>query len=205
FKDLQSLKMHLGSCLSSLRTEIEREKTASEALIEKLQAQLGSFRDPERTPPVQQLDPVTELPGVEDCRIAFRQAVEAGTRHYAVAMVVNRVQRINARFGREAGNRMLCRFKEHVEHQFFASDRLFRWTGPAIVALLERAEAFDLVRAQVRRMLDAPVEENYEIGERSVLIPISAAWSLSMLTSAEATEQQIQTFVASQGGREFSK
>jgi hypothetical protein len=53
-------------------------------------------------------------------------------------------------------------------------------------------------------MLEIPIQENYEIGDRSVLIPISAAWSLTLLNStAEATDQQIQTFIASQGGRDF--
>jgi GGDEF domain-containing protein len=205
FKDLQSLKLHLSGCLSELRVEIEREKTASKVLIDKLQTEIGRCKISSRcSGSPRELDPATELPLQQDCMEAIRQAIDAGTRHYIVVMAVNRVQRINARFGREAGDRMLCRFKEHVEHQFFTSDRLFRWSGPALVAILERAESFELVRAQVRRMLESPVEEEYEINGRSVLIPISAAWSVTMLAaSADATEKQIQTFIASQSSRDF--
>jgi GGDEF domain-containing protein len=204
FKDLQSLKEHLHGCLSNLRTEIEREKAASRELIERLQTEVGSLRGPRTWPASRDLDPATELPLQPECMTAIREAIDTGRRCFAVVMVVNRVQRINARFGREAGDRMLCRFKEHAEKQFFASDRLFRWSGPAIVVLLERSEAFELVRAQVKRMLDVPVHENYEIGDRSVLIPISAAWSVMFLNSTtDAIEKQIQTFIASQGGRDF--
>jgi GGDEF domain-containing protein len=204
FRDLQSLKQHLGTCLADLRVEIEREKTASRALIEKLQGEISSFTESGKTAISRDLDPATELPRQEDSMAAIRQAIDSGTRHFALVMVVNRVQRINARFGREAGDRMLCRFKEHVEQQLFASDRLFRWTGPAIVAILERPEAFDLVRAQIRRILEIPIQENYDIGDRAVLIPISAAWSLTLLDgTAEAIGKQIQTFIASQGGRDF--
>jgi GGDEF domain-containing protein len=204
FGDIHSLKQHLSSCLTGLRAEIEREKTSSRTLIEKLQTELGGFRGGGVAALSRELDPATRLPRQEDCMTAIRHAIDSGTRCFALVMVINRVQRINARFGRDAGDRMLCRFKEHVEKQFSSSDRLFRWMGPAMVGLLERQEAFELVRAQVRRMLEIPIQENYEIGDRSVLIPISAAWSLTLLNStAEATDQQIQTFIASQGGRDF--
>lgn len=204
FKDLQSLKEHLSGCLTSLRAEIDRERAASRELIEKLQGEIGSLRGPCLTPASRGLDPATELPMQAECVAAIRQAIDSGARYFAVVMVVNRVQRINARFGREAGDRVLCRFKEHAEKQFYASDRLFRWTGPAIVALIERPEAFELVRGQVKRTLEIPVHENYEIGDRSVLIPISAAWTGMQLNSTpEAIEKQIQTFIASQGGRDF--
>jgi GGDEF domain-containing protein len=204
FQNLQSLKEHLSGCLVDLRSEIERERVASRELIERLQTEIGSLRGPHFATGARQLDPSTELPTQKDCLAAIRQTIDSGVHGFAVVMVVNRVQRINARFGREAGDRMLCRFKEHAQKQFHASDRLFRWSGPAIVAIIERPAAFDLVRAQVKRMLELPLEENYEIGGRSVLIPISAAWSLMLLnSSADAIDKQIQTFIASQGGRDF--
>jgi len=204
FQNLQSLKEHLSGCLVSLRGEIEREKAASRELIERLQTEIGSLRGPRLPAYSGDRDPATDLPTQKDCLAAIRQTIDAGARGFAVVTVVNRVQRINARFGREAGDRMLCRFKEHVEKQLYASDQLFRWSGPAFVAVIERPEAFELVRAQMKRILDVPVQESYEIGDRSVLIPISAAWSVMLLNSpAEAIDKQIQTFIASQGGRDF--
>ena len=204
FKDLQSLKLYLGRCFTSLRLEMEREKTASRALISKLQIEIENLREAEQKQHQRAFEPGMET-RPKDCMTAIRQAIERGTRHYAVVMVVNRVQPINARFGREAGDRMLTRFKEYVRGQLTPADELFRYTGPAMVAILERPDDFHNVRAVVRRMLDVPLEENYEVSGRSVLIPISAAWSVFMLSaSAESTEKQIQTFIATQGCRDFA-
>jgi GGDEF domain-containing protein len=149
-------------------------------------------------------DPATGAQGQQDCLAALQEAIDRGTRHYVLVTIVNRVQPINARFGRNAGDRMLLRFKEYLENQLTSSDQLFRWTGPAMVALLERQEEFSHVRSLVRRMLDVPIEETYELSGRSVLIPISAAWSMFVLSSTkEATEKQIHAFIASQGCRDF--
>jgi GGDEF domain-containing protein len=200
FKDLESLKAHVGKCLCSLREEIEREKAASKARIEKLQIEIESLHRPSAQVRHQSLDPATGAPLQEDCMAAIRAAIDKGTRHYAVVMVVNRVQPINARYGRDAGDWMLLRFKEHVASQLPASDPLFRWTGPAMVAILERPEGFDYIRAQVRRMLDTRMEITYVFGDRSVLIPVSCAWSVLPLTSPpDAAKREIETFVASQG------
>jgi hypothetical protein len=52
-------------------------------------------------------------------------------------------------------------------------------------------------------MFDTPIQENLELGARSVLIPISAAWSVITLTSAPEVEKQIEAFIASQGGHDY--
>lgn len=200
FKDLQSLKLELSKCLSSLRDEVERARAGRQSVIEKLQIEIESYRELDESLPQRKLDAATGLARQSACIEAIQEAIDIGTRHYAVVMVVNRVQPVNARFGREAGDRMLSRFKEYVETQLRASDQLFRWTGPAVVAILERPETFDHVCATVRHMLDSSIDANYEVNGRSVLIPVSAAWSVIMLTATpEAIARQIQTFIASSG------
>jgi len=204
FKDLPALKQHLSGCLANLKTEIERERTASRELIEKLQTQVGNLRGPVLTELPPHAGGSGELGGQSDCIAAIEHLIHAGVRCFAVVMVVNRVQRINARFGRDAGDRMLSRFSQNARDVFSESDRLFRWQGPAFVALLERTEPFDRVRAQIKRMLDTPIQESYEISGRSVLIPISAAWSLMLINPPiTGLEKQIETFIASQGSRDF--
>ena len=220
FQDLNSLKQNLGVCLSGFRQEIEREKTASKARIEKLQSQIENFRkpgagstgttaSPARAPaPVRAPRPLRTTIGPrlrEDCMAALQEAIDTGTRHFALVIVVNRVQPIIARFGSDAGKRMLARVEEHLQTQLLASDQVFRWAGPSMVSVLERPEALETVRSTVRRMLEASIEENYNIGGRSVLIPISVAWTLLMLASTpEAMASQIQTFIASQGCHDFA-
>ena len=206
FKDLQSLKLRLSQCLSGLGTEIEREKTASNAVIEKLQIEIERVHASGGESLHRIVDLPTGLLCQEDCIAAIEKAIDKGTRHYAVTMVVNRVQPVNARFGRDAGDWMLSRFKNHVETLLLTpGDRLFRWTGPAMVAILERPQPVDHVRALVRRALETLIDETYEVAGRSILIPISAAWSVFMITPArDASEKQIQAFIAGQHCRDFA-
>jgi GGDEF domain-containing protein len=132
---------------------------------------------------------------------AMKTAINGGTRHYAVVMVVNRIQMINARFGQKIGDHMLAGFKEHMTKQLSGSDKLFPWTGPAFVAILERPESLESVRLQMKRLLDAKIEISYSGDGRSVLIPISAVWLTLPLTSSADADKQIQTFIASQSTR----
>jgi hypothetical protein len=71
------------------------------------------------------------------------------------------------------------------------------------VALIERSESLDRVRDQIRRIMEMRLDENLELGERAVLIPVSAAWSVFQLVAVTTAERQIQAFIASQGNREF--
>ena len=72
-----------------------------------------------------------------------------------------------------------------------------------MVALIERSETLDRVRDQIRRIMEMRLDENLELGERAVLIPVSSAWSVFQLIAMATAERQIQAFIASQGNREF--
>jgi GGDEF domain-containing protein len=202
--DFETLKIRLGECLNSFREETSRQKEETEDLIKNLRQgveqrarKLGTHG--------KDLDSATGLAKMEDCIRAMREEGTPGRRRYVVTMVVNRMQSINARFGQDAGDRVLSSFGSFVEQQLNPTDKLFRWTGPAVVALLDRSESLDQVRTQIKRMLENRIEENFEVEERSVLIPISAAWAAFQLIGTVATaEKQIQTFIASQGSREYA-
>ena len=204
WRNLQSLRMHLGICLPNLRKEIERDRLAARALIERLQKEVESGARPAERQSRQRVDQSVGLPGQEECLAAIREVIARGTRHYVVVMVVNRVEPISARFGKEAGDWMLSRFREVVESQLEESDMLFRWGGPAMVAIVERAQSFDQVRASVKRMFEVPVNETIDVNGRSVFVPITAAWSVFMVCpTPETTEKQIQKTIAAQGCRDF--
>lgn len=205
-RELQSLRVHLGHCLPGLREEIRREHLATKSQIERLQIEIerNSSASADGGRPRRRVDLATGLPGREDCAAAIRQASGSGTRHYALVMAVNRIEPISGRFGREAGDWMLSRFREFIETQLVASDMLFRWNGPAMVAILERPQAFEQVRGTFKRLLETPINETFDVAGRSVFIPISTSWSIYTLSAdPDVTEKQIQKFVASQGCRDF--
>jgi GGDEF domain-containing protein len=195
--DLRVLKGRLTECLKNLREETLQQKADAAGNLQKLQMTIERSRGAAAKAGYL-LDPVTGLPGHDDALIAMQAAIDGGARQYAVVMVVNRIQMINARFGQEVGDRMLVGFKEHLAKQLSASGQLFRWAGPAFVAILEREVPLGNVRLQVKRMMDAKIEVDYSGDGRSVLIPVSAVWSALPLTSTADADKQIQTFVGTQ-------
>ena len=200
--DLQALKSHLSDCLHTFREEAQRQKAESDTAIQSLQQEIVRRQSSDEAT-LQNLDVVTGLPRQAAGVLAMQEAARNGKRLYVLALVVSRIQSVNARFGSEVGDRIIRLFKENLEKQLPRSDRLFRWDGPAIIVLLDREESIEVVRAQMRRILDARLEESFEVDGRSVLIPISAAWSaFPLMPPLAGAVKQIQAFIASQGGRD---
>ncbi len=202
--DLLTLKSSLGECLHGFREEVQRQKVESDEVIQTLQQEVERQHERANSAVFQDLDPVTGLPRQAAGIKAMQEAIQGGKRWYVVAMVVNRMQSVNARFGFHVGDRILRAFKDNVEKQLMRADKLFRWEGPAIVILVERTEPIEQVRSQIRRILDGRLEENFNVEGRSVMIPISSAWSAFPLMPplANAT-RQVQAFIASQGSRDY--
>jgi len=68
-----------------------------------------------------------------------------------------------------------------------------------LVALLERAERLDRVRAEIRNFADSRMDKTMEIGQRTVMIPISAAWVVFPVEApADVLLKQIEVFTAAQ-------
>ncbi len=197
--DLHSLKTHLRECLQSFREETQRQRAESDATIQALQREIERRPACNLSGEMADTDPVTGLPRQTTGTREMQEAAKSGKHTYVLVMVVKGVQSINARFGFDVGDRMLYLFAQHVDRHIMHSDKLFRWDGPAVVALLDRNETMEQVRAQVRRMLDEPLEGTFSGNGRAVMIPISAAWSVLRLTPPVAlTIKQIQMFIASQ-------
>lgn len=201
--DLDALKTHLSEYLQAFRQETLRQKDQTEQLIITLRQEIE--KGPRRPAPRNETpDAATGLPMRAGCLEAMHAPIPEGKRRYVVTLVVNRLQSINARFGYAVGNHVLCQFGEFTEQQILPQDKFFRWSGPTFVVLLERAEPLEVIRGQIRRIMDHQLEGTFEVEGRSVFIPISATWSVFQLTTTvESAEKQIETFTASQGGREY--
>ena len=199
FEDLRALKSHLADCLQSFREEVQRQKAESDITIRSLQHEIQQRPVNGGVVAMDDLDPVTGLFRQAAGLQAMRAATDSGKRLYVVAMVVKGVQSVNARFGFEVGDRMLRAFKNKMERYLLHADRMFRWDGPAIVVLMDRAEPISQVRTQIRRMVDSHIDESFDVDGRSVLIPITAEWlAFPLLPPVGLAGRQIQSFIASQ-------
>jgi len=182
-EDFQTARLRLGECLEGLRTEIVRQKEESARTVTEMRTELTKSR--ERMAPLSQrgegerrADPVTGLRQRPEAEAALVEAAQEGRRVYAVIFVIERLDLINSRFGYAAGDQILVLFSQHLAQNLSRTDQLFRWSGPAILALLERDGAPKQVREEVVRITAQRLEKTILLGTRSVLLPVGASWAM---------------------------
>ncbi len=202
-EDVQTLKLRLGECLKKVCDESSRQKFEAAAVLQDLQrnvqnAQASVNADPD-------IDKVTGLLQVAAAKVAFGEGLKSPGRKCIVTMVVDRLQPINARFGKAVGDQLLRAMRKHIETAVLSEgDQLFRWSGPALVALLLRPESIDHVRSSLKRLLDGKIDNEVDVGGRTALIPLSVAWSAIALTPPAANVPlYIDKFVASELPRDY--
>jgi diguanylate cyclase (GGDEF)-like protein len=150
------------------------------------------------------LDAATGLPAKKEALKALQTALGAPQNKFVVVAVVSRVQAVNARFGYAVGDRVLATFAEHLKKNLGATDQLYRWHGPAVIALLDRADRIEEVRTEMRRFADVKLEKTIEVGARTVLLPISASWSVfAVEPTLDALLKRLEAFTAAQVSREL--
>jgi len=204
-EDIQVLKARLGECLEAVRDETLRQKHEGQERLEALQRELDSSQEQKESfHLLPETDRATGLPGKGEAERAIQLALTSPGGKYLLVAVCSRVQAVNARFGYAVGDRVLAAFAEHFKKGLSPQDQVFRWQGPAIVAVLERPLRIDRVRYEVRQFADQKLERTMELGQRSVLIPIAASWSVfPVLPPFDTTMRQIEAFTAAQVPRDY--
>jgi GGDEF domain-containing protein len=206
-EDMQLLKLRLGECLESVREEALRQKTDGQNTLATLKKDLESSR--ERVGSVApaatvDLDAATGLPSKKEAMEAIQTAVAAPRNKFLAIAVVSRVQAVNARFGYAIGDRVLAAFSEHFRANLGANDQLFRWHGPALVAVMEREDRIEKVRTEIRRFAEAKLEKTVEVGNRTILLPVSASWSIfPVAPPLEELLKKMEAFTAAQVPRDY--
>ncbi len=199
-QELSILKSRLHESLGGIREDTPTQDAELDHLAQALRPEISHRQEPSRSP---DLDPVTELPCEAAARAQFLAALHSGEQRHVAVFVLGSAQRINLRFGRAAGDEVVRELKRYVAGQLQPGDRMFRWPGPAIVALLAANEPIDKIRSRMKRFLEKPIERDFDIKGRSVLIPLSIAWSVYPVSLPMAgLNRQIHDFVAGQGYRD---
>lgn len=197
---VQSIKSRLGECLVKVRDEATRQKLENEAALCELRVHLSRTNPAAEDVGSAATDPITLLPNQDKAMSALQEALKTPGRKYVLTLVVGRMQPINARFGHSVGDEMLRLLKRHVQAQVLQTgDALFRWSGPTLVALLPRPETIDQIRSRLKRVLDVPLQNEVDVGGRTVLLPLSIAWSvIALIPPITNTSTFIGKFIASQ-------
>lgn len=199
-EDVQQLKLRLDACLTNVREEVARQKTQIAANASQIQEHIERAQDcvKQSLASGDSIDAVTGLRTESAAKAAFGEALSAPGRKYVAVAVANRIQSINSRFGYAVGDQLLKSVLELLSSRISSADRLFRWRGPAIVALLEREQTINAVRVEIGRISSRSLEKMFDIGGRRVLLPVTASWLVIPLTPPLGqVSKSIEDFIAS--------
>jgi GGDEF domain-containing protein len=198
-EDIQLVRAQLGECLKSVRGEAQRQKTSGKAALENIPPELAESLLLRGVSMGLIPDPVTGLPGKAQAEKGLQGATASPGTKFLLLAVIDRLPAVNARFGNAIGDQVLAVSAAHFRGALPAEDILYRWEGPALLAVLNRTGTIDSVRAEVRRFADKKLEKNFLIGLRSVLLPISTNWTIfPIVPPLEALLRKVEIFMATQ-------
>jgi GGDEF domain-containing protein len=202
-EDVRMLKLRMEQCLEGIRDEAKRQKTESSQTVETLKQEIQESQERIRSVSAPRLDAVTGLPVRGEAENALQTAAQGAASFFAVVFVVDRVSVINSRFGYAIGDRVLRIYVDELKTRVAASDSLYRWSGPALMMLIQRSDPLEKVRDQLRSVVPKKGEHTVQLPQRTVLLPVSATWTVfSVANPIEGLLQQMDSFVASQGPAE---
>jgi len=197
-EEFQTAKLRMSECLDNLRGEIVRQREHSTRAVTELKEALEQSQERITPKPTRRRDPVTGLHERAEAEAAMLAAAQENRRVYAVILILERLNLVNSRFGYAVGDQLLLFFTQHLAQGLSGADKLFRWSGPALLALLERPESTAKVREQIARVVSQRLTKNIQVGNRSVLLPVAADWTIFSLLEIRPVQllfQQIDAFV----------
>ena len=202
-EDVRSLKQKLSECLMGIREEKLRQKSVSEATVQGLSGGLRLARSETPLPSADSLDPITGLSTRPAAENAIALAADSGTHVYAALFVIDHLHGLNTRFGRAVGDQTIMLFAQHLAQHLRPQDAVYRWSGPAFLALLTREDPAEKVRRELAPVASARLELNVESRGRAVLLPINFSWTfitIPICGKAGAVVDQLDAFLASKVG-----
>ncbi|MBY0372620.1 MAG: diguanylate cyclase [Bryobacteraceae bacterium] len=147
-------------------------------------------------------DPATGLPG-KDAAVAALESIEAEHREHSflVMLYVQRMELVTARFGETFGGQVLFFCAQHIARLMHPEDQLFRWRGPAFVALLRRDVSLVEVRQEVLRACGSRIM--FESANNSVLLPINMSVQVVHVDSTPVPEllSTVESFLTNPNAR----
>ena len=137
-KSLAECRSELNECLATLREESKRQQQNTSQMVSRLHSELNHNNNA-TTRNQTEIDPVTGLPSRPDAESML--ASQYGGNHtntFAVVFSVHRINLINTKYGYAAGDQIMRGFLNHLRGCLTIVDDLFRWSGPAFLAIVHR-------------------------------------------------------------------
>lgn len=201
-EDLRLLKTHLCDCLNVMAREVEEHRKSSASGMQRLAEGARKLESSiQRTRPG--TADVTGLPGRAEAETALTRVAAKGIPALAVLFALKLLKQVNSRFGDKVGDGLLERLSSYLASGVNPDEGLFRWSGPALLAIVTRPVPVDQVRREVGRLVASIPEYEVGIGARTAMIPVSVGWAVFPVTRpAERLIGQLDAFVASQNAED---
>jgi GGDEF domain-containing protein len=186
--DLPTLRAELADCLAMVREEAFRQREQTSQTIHSLQRGVSDTRqrlaeasaapitEPKHKEPLMR-DALTDLPGRADAEDALFQA-RSRKNTFAAVLPVDRLALVNSRFGSQSTDKVVRYFAEYLQRHLQPQDQLFRWSANCFLAVVERNQPSDTVRADLSKFASAKLELTLEHHGREILLPVSSTWVL---------------------------
>jgi GGDEF domain-containing protein len=207
--DLRNVRSKLAACLEEIRS-LQRQMPAqgpAEPLSSAPQYAPGSFSDRRGHPPAEEpltygLDSVTGLPERHAAEAALELALRSRLAISPAVIVIDSLPAINMRFGRETGDALLRAFGALAVKALSPEDELFRWTGPAFVAVLRRPLKDQNGASGFARFMEQKFEHTVTTSSRDIHLSPAKRWTV-LTTKSKPAElfHEIDRFVSPAIGR----
>jgi GGDEF domain-containing protein len=139
--------------------------------------------DPPPSPAERQLtkaggEPVTGLATRSQAEEALAGAWQTDPPSYVAVMAMDRLRIFNMRFGHSVGDEVIRYYGEFLRERLRPEDRMFRWSNAALLVLLPRPNRLEIVRDEIGRLMDVRCEHTVQTASRTILLPITARWTV---------------------------
>lgn len=157
------------------------------------------------SPRTSELDPVTGLPGranAMEVLVALRQ--KPASHLFAAVFVLDGYSVTAQKFGARVADDVLtyyCIFLAQKLHEDLGAKKLFRWTGPCLLAILGPQDSVQTAQRDIARCTHVTLERIIDLPSRMLLLPISGSAAVFPIDdmSTEELVSEIDSFVATQG------
>lgn len=201
-EDTRQVKTYLTDCLTLVRSETLRLQNESRQKINTLKNDVDRLSNRLKSAATGDSgDAVTGLPGRTAAEESIAANIATGKEFLVAVFMLERMASINGRFGRVVGDDILVTGAQAIA-QKLKETSLYRWSGPAFVAVFDPAVQITQAEALARQAGAIRLEKAIEADHRTVLIVVTAAAHLQRVdgkVGPDGVFRSIDSFMASQG------
>jgi GGDEF domain-containing protein len=195
-EDIRGLKTQLAECLESIRSKSESQREESARALAELRNGLNKAQEPIRVESSAESAPLGAVGLRGEAEMAVEAASHAGSHTYAALCVVDRIEATTARFGQAVAEQVMTFFLQHLSKDLSPDDKRYRWGPKSFLILANRRKSADQMRKEMAGILAQRLDQTFEIGSRTVSLPITSTWFIIPLFESTCAQvlQKLDAF-----------